>query len=189
MKIKQFTFLSCFLAIGILAEAQVTLNGVTLPAKIKQDNTELVLNGGGIRKKLFFKLYTMGLYVPAKSKNGSEIAGADKPTAVRLTITSSVINSGNMSEAIQEGFGKSLKGNTATMQAKIDAFIDIFRKEEIKEGDVYEVWYTTAEGIRGYKNGKLKGTISGLDFKKAVFGIWISDTPVDEDLKTGLLGG
>ena len=94
-----------------------------------------------------------------------------------------------MSEAIQEGFGKSLKGNTAPMQAKIDAFIDIFRKEEIKEGDVYEVWYTTAEGIRGYKNGKLKGTISGLDFKKAVFGIWISDTPVDEDLKTGLMGG
>lgn len=189
MKLNQLFFVSCFLLIAIAADAQLTLNGITLPAKVKQDNTELVLNGGGIRKKLFFKLYTGGLYLPAKSKSGNEIVNADKPVAMRLAITSGVLNSSNMSEAIQEGFGKSLKGNTAPMQAKIDAFIDIFRKEEIKEGDVFEVWYTTAEGVRGYKNGKLKGTITGLDFKKALFGIWLSDTPVDEDLKTGLLGG
>jgi hypothetical protein len=189
MKLKQFNLFSCVLLICLSAEAQITLNGVTLPAKVKSDATELVLNGGGIRKKLFFKLYTAGLYLPVKSKNANEIIAADKPTAIRLVMTSSVINSSNMSEAIQEGFGKSLKGNTAPMQAKIDAFIDIFRKEEIKEGDVFEVWYTTAEGVRGFKNGKLKGTITGLDFKKALFGIWLSDTPVDEDLKSGLLGG
>jgi len=188
MKVKSLVLLSLIL-ISFGVDAQVTLNGVTLPAKVKQENTELVLNGGGIRKKLFFKLYTAGLYVPAKSKSGSEIAAADKPTAIRLVITSSVLNSSNMSEAIQEGFGKSLKGNTAPMQAKIDAFIDIFKKDEIKEGDVFEVWYTTAEGVRGFKNGKLKGTITGLDFKKALFGIWLSEDPVDADLKTGLLGG
>jgi hypothetical protein len=189
MKLKQLSLFFCILLISLAAEAQVTLNGVTLPAKIKQDNNELVLNGGGIRKKLFFKLYTAGLYLPVKNKNASEIVTADKPTAIRLVITSTVINSGNMSEAIQEGFGKSLKGNTAPFQSKIDAFIDIFKKEEIKEGDVFEIWYTTAEGVRGYKNGKLKGTIAGFDFKKALFGIWLSDTPVDEDLKKALLGG
>jgi hypothetical protein len=189
MKIKQLTLIPCLLLICFAAEAQITLNDVTLPAKIKQDNNELVLNGGGIRKKLFFKLYTAGLYLPVKNKNAAEIVAGDKPTAIRLVITSSVLNSSNMSEAIQEGFGKSLKGNTAPMQSKIDAFIDIFKKEEIKEGDVFEVWYTSAEGVRGYKNGKLKGTIAGLDFKRALFGIWLSDTPVDEDLKKGLLGG
>jgi hypothetical protein len=189
MKFKQLNLFSCLLLLCLAAEAQLTLNGIALPAKVKQDNTELVLNGGGIRKKLFFKLYTAGLYLPVKNKNAGEIVAADKPTTIRLVITSSVINSGNMSEAIQEGFGKSLKGNTAPMQGKIDAFIDIFKKEEIKEGDVFEVWYTPTEGVRGFKNGKLKGTIAGLDFKKALFGIWLSDTPVDEDLKTGLLGG
>lgn len=168
--------------------AQLTYNGVTLPAKLKQGNTELVLNGGGIRKKLFFKLYTAGLYLPAKSKNGTELINADKPIAISMTMTSGMINSDNMSEAIQEGFEKSLKGNTAPMQSKIDEFIAIFKKEEIKEGDKFEVWYISGEGVKSYKNGTFKGTTTGLDFKKALFGIWLSDTPVDDDLKEGLLG-
>src|ERR1051325_5698547 len=92
------------------AEAQTTLLGITLPAKVKQENTELMLNGSGIRKKVFFKLYVAGLYLTAKNQNGNDIVGADKAIAIRMTITSGVINSGNMSEAIQEGFGKSLKG-------------------------------------------------------------------------------
>lgn len=172
----------------LTAQAQITLNDVTLPAKLKKDNTELTLNGGGIRKKAFFKLYTAGLYLTAKSKNASEIVAADKPVAIQLTITSGVISSSNMSEAIKEGFGKSMKGNTAPLQSKIDEFINTFKKEEIKEGDVFEIWYVPGAGVKSYKNGKLQSTIAGLDFKKALFGIWLSDTPVDEDLKKGLLG-
>ncbi len=177
------------LAAGFNTRAQVTLNGVILPASLKQGTNELVLNGGGIRKKLFFKLYTAGLYVAAKSKNGNELVNADKLIAIRMVITSGVLNSDNMSEAIQEGFSKSLKGNTAPLQPKIDAFIATFKKEAIKEGDIFELWYVPGEGVKAFKNGKLAATITGIDFKKALFGIWISDTPVDEDLKTGLLGG
>ena len=174
--------------IGFTAEAQLTLNNVTLPAKVKKDNTELLLNGGGIRKKVFFKLYTAGLYVDAKTKNGVDVVNADKPVVMRLTITSGVISSSNMSEAIEEGFKKSMKDNTAPLQAKINEFINTFKKEDIKEGDTFEIWYRPGQGIKSYKNDQLKSTIPGLDFKKALFGIWFSDTPVDEDLKKGLLG-
>lgn len=170
------------------ASAQTTLNGVTLPAKLKQENTELMLNGGGIRTKLFFKLYTAGLYVTVKSKNGNEIAAADKAVAMRLTITSGMISSDNMSEAVQEGFEKSMKGNTAPLQPKITEFMNSFKKEPIKEKDVFEMWYLPGVGVNTYKNGKLQTTISGLDFKKALFGMWLGDNPVDEDMKEGLLG-
>jgi len=172
----------------LTSTAQVTLNEVTLPAKIKQDNTELMLNGGGIRTKIFFKLYTGGLYLTAKSKNGNELVAADKAMAMRLTITSGMVDSEKMSEAIQEGFGKSLKGNTAPQQTKISEFINTFKKEAIKEGDTFELWYLPGVGVKSYKNGTLKSTIQGLDFKKALFGIWLSDEPVDSDLKDGLLG-
>lgn len=187
MKSRIINFL-LFITICFGADAQLTLNSVTLPAKIKQDNTELQLNGGGIRKKLFFKVYVAGLYVTDKSKNGNDLVAADKPMAVRLTITSSVINSSNMSDAIQEGFGKSLKGNTAPLQPQITSFIATFKKEDIKEGDVFEMWYIPGVGVKSYKNGTYKSTVTGLDFKKALFGIWLSDTPVDDDLKKGLLG-
>ncbi len=187
MKKNSLAILVC-LVITLAADAQVTLNSVTLPAKIKTDNTELILNGGGIRKKLFFKLYTAGLYLSAKSSDANSVINADHAMAMRLVITSGVISSSNMSEAIEEGFEKAMNGNTAPLQTKIDQFINTFKKEEIKQGDVFDIWYVPGEGVKSYKNGKYQSTIPGMDFKKALFGIWFSGNPVDADLKKGLLG-
>ena len=174
--------------IGLTVSAQKTLNGITLPATIKKDTTQLLLNGAGIRKKVFFKLYVAGLYLQSKTKNPNDIINGDKEMLMRLTITSGMISSSNMSEAIEEGFKKSMNGNTAPLKSQIDIFINTFKKEEIKEGDLFEIWYTPNVGVQPYKNGKLQNTIPGLDFKKAVFGIWFSTNPVDEDLKKALLG-
>ena len=93
-----------------------------------------------------------------------------------------------MSEAIQEGFEKSLKGNVAPLKAKIDAFIGTFSKEAIKEGDLFLLDYVPGTGLKAFKNGKLITTIEGEDFKKALLGIWLGSDPVDAALKTGLLG-
>ena len=38
------------------------------------------------------------------------------------------------------------------------------------------------------KNDVFKGKILGKDFKKAFFGIWLSDKPIDQKLKNDLLG-
>ena len=168
--------------------AQVTLNDVTVPGKLKVGDAELVLNGAGIRKKAFFKLYVAGLYAAKKTTNAKELVAADAPVAVRLQITSSMVSSDNMSEAIVEGFGKSTGGNTASLQKRIDTLITAFKKEAITEGNVFELKYVPKKGVETYKNGKLLTTIEGLDFKKALFGIWLSDNPVDADLKKGLMG-
>ena len=53
MKILAATILAFVLALP--TQAQVTINGVTLPATVKAGESTLSLNGGGIRKKLFFK--------------------------------------------------------------------------------------------------------------------------------------
>ena len=39
-----------------------------------------------------------------------------------------------------------------------------------------------------FKNDTLKTTVEGLEFKKALFGIWLSEDAVQDDLKEGLLG-
>lgn len=185
---KLITF--CMLVLGAWsADAQMTVNGVTLPGKVGKAGQELVLNGGGFRKKVFFKVYTAGLYLEQKSTNGAQIINDDKPMGVRLQITSSVVSSENMSESVREGFGKSLKGKTEAMKPKIDAFITTFSKDAIKEGDLFELMYEPGVGVKAYKNGKLQGTTAGLDFKKALFGIWLGADPVDADLKAALLAG
>lgn len=88
--------LVALLCIGSLAEAQITLNNVTLSGKLKTDKSELTLNGGGIRKKAFFKVYVAGLYVTAKTNNADALVNGDQEMAVRLQITSSVVSSSNL---------------------------------------------------------------------------------------------
>ncbi len=182
-----FVFAMAF-AFSPAANAQMTLNGVTLPAELTFSEQSLELNGGGIRKKYFFSLYTAGLYLSQKSKDASSIMGADETMAIRLEITSSMINSGNMSEAITEGFENSTGGNTGPVQDRVDELLKAFSSESIEIGDVFDIVYIPGTGSQTYKNGSLKSTINGLDFKKALFGVWLSDKPASTDLKKGMLG-
>ncbi len=186
MKLLATTIIALMLTLSM--QAQVTINGVTLPAKLKAGDGNISLNGGGIRKKAFFKLYVGGLYLSEKSSDAAAIVSADKPMAVKLQITSSMISSDNMSEAILEGFEASTGGKTEPLKAKITAFVNTFKKEEIKEGNVFDIIYIPGKGVESYKNGKLQGTIVGIDFKKALFGIWLGSKPADDDLKTAMLG-
>lgn len=176
------------LALTIPTQAQVTINDVTLPATMKAGDETVSLNGGGIRKKLFFKLYVGGLYLKSKTSDAKTVINSDEAMAVKLEITSSMISSENMSEAINEGFEKSTDGNTAPLKDKISKFVDTFKKSEIVEGNVFDIVYVPGTGVESYKNGKLQSTIEGLDFKKALFGIWMCDEPADEDLKQKMLG-
>lgn len=190
IKIKNMKHIIFALALvcSINAFSQLTLNGVKLPAKVKGNNSELTLNGGGVRKKAFFKVYVIGLYLGQKSKDATAIIKNNEEALVQLQITSSVVSSSNMSEAIEEGFGKSMKGNTAPLKAKIEAFINNFKKEPIKEGDVFVLDYVPGVGVKTFKNGKLLSIIEGEDFKKALFGIWLGADPIDAGVKTGMLG-
>ena len=169
--------------------AQTTIAGVTLPATLKVGNTNLVLNGGGTRVKLFMDMYVAGLYVPTKSNSGDAIAKANEAGAVRLHIVSSLVTTDRMKEAIIEGFKKSTGGKTAPLQARIDKFVQVFSLEPIVKGNEFDITYSPEEGTKAYKGGKLLQTIEGADFKTALWGIWLGNDPVDKNLKEGMLGG
>ncbi len=183
------TIMTLLLTVFLLqGQAQITLNNVTLPATLNYAEKDLTLNGGGIRTKLIFKLYTAGLYMDAKSSDAKAIINSDKTMAIRMVITSNKINSNNMSEAIEEGFSKSTNGNNAVIQNKIDELIKTFSADPIKVGNIFDLVYVPGTGVQSYKNGELKTTIKGLEFKKALYGIWLSENPVGSELKKGLLG-
>jgi hypothetical protein len=169
--------------------AQTTINGVTLSPKIAPSKTELILNGGGVRTKFFMKVYVAGLYLQAKTNKPKEIIEADKPMAVRLYIISNLMTSANMATAIREGFEKSTKGNVAPFKKEIDLICTVFQSDPIKVGDLFEIYYVPGIGVQCNKNGKdFKVNLKGMAFKKALFGIWFSEDPVDENLKKGMLG-
>ena len=161
--------------------------GVKVPDSITAGKTKLVLNGAGTRTKFFMKMYVGALYLAEYSSSPDKIIEADKPMAISLYITSSLITSERMEEATREGFHNSTGGNTAPIADAIEKFISVF-KEKISENDVYELVYLPGQGVEVLKNSSLKVTIKGLEFKKALFGIWLCDKPAQKSLKKEMLG-
>lgn len=165
------------------------VGGINMPETLAAGSSDtLLLNGAGIRTKFFIKAYVGGLYLKKKGGDANAIINADEPMAIRLHMISKLITGEKMEDATREGFQNSTNGNIAPIKDKIEKFIAVF-KDGIKINDVYDIIYTPAEGIKVYKNKELKATAAGLDFKKALFGIWLCNKPADKDLKNAMLSG
>ena len=170
-----------------LSTQAVEIGGVKLPESLAVKAQSLALNGAGVRSKFFMDIYAAGLYLTEASQEASVIMAQDKPMALRLHITSGLLSAEKMETATREGFEKSTGGNTAPLQTTIDAFIETF-KDGIVENDVFDFVYAPETGVNVFKNGELKNNVKGLEFKKALFGIWVGEDAVSDDLKSGLLG-
>ena len=163
------------------------IGGIEMPNKLKVENTELILNGAGLREKWFLDLYVGGLYLTKKTKNAIPIMNSKEDMAIRLHIVSSLITSKKMKNATMEGFENATKYNITPIKKEIDQFIAVF-KDEIKENDIFEMVYTDSIGTTILKNGKSSAIIKGLKFKKALFGIWLCNDPAQDSLKEKMLG-
>jgi len=183
---KILVLLFAALTIGSVAQAR-QYGDVSIPDELEAGGTKLVLNGAGFRSKFFMKMYLGGLYLKQGSGDATAIVGADEPMLIKLHIVSGKITSKRMTDAINEGFEKSAGGNLAALADEIARFKSFFA-EEIKVDDIFDISYVPGEGISVSRNGSLSGTIPGMNFKQAVFGIWLGDDPADKGLKQKMLG-
>jgi hypothetical protein len=172
----------------IYAQKQIIFDGVTIPRTIKFENKTLQLNGAGSRSKMWVEVYIQALYLSELSQDPKEIINSDTEMSIRIEVTSAIVSSGRLRRAIQNGFESSAPEKIAELKPKMLEFNNMML-EEITKGDVFELTYNPAEkSVWVLKNNVLKGKVAGFEFKKALFGIWLSDKPVDQDLKNSLLG-
>lgn len=157
-----------------------------LPTVLDSGGTKLVLNGSGARSKYYMKMYMAGLYLTKPSKDAKAIVAADEPMALRLEITSGMVTQEKLLESLDEGFEKSTGGKTEPLRKEIDAFRKALAGK-INKGDVIDLVYLPGRGVNIAQNGKQLGLAPRLEFKQALFGIWLSDNPADATLKRGLL--
>jgi hypothetical protein len=168
--------------------AQTTINGVNVEKSLTVESEEMMLNGAGMREKLWYDLYVGALYLKAKNTDSKQIVMADQPMAIVLDITDENVTQSKMKEAVIEGFEESCTNSERKkIKSEIDQFIGFF-SEAIVSGDHFEIVYLPGKGTMVSKNGKDLGAIKGMDFKKGLFGIWLGDYPADDDLKEAMLG-
>jgi len=166
-----------------------TIGGVNLEETFKAGDTSLILNGAGIREKFFADIYVAGLYLKEKSSDYKQIMAQDESMVIKIKIVSSLITAERFKEACEEGFERTTNGNTKPLRSQIDLAYTAFA-QKFNVGDIFDLVYIKGVGTNFYKNGKLITKVDGLDFKAALFGIWIIDKPShkNEKLRRGMLG-
>ena len=169
-----------------IAEAK-EVAGINVPSTMNANGASLNLNGAGLREKFFIDVYVGALYLGQKTSDAAKVINSEEPMAIKLHMLRDV-DGEKMANANREGFENATGGNTAPIKSEIDSFLAVFGSEA-SEGNVYDMVYIPGKGLEVYVNNKLTSTIKGAAFKKALFGIWLSDNPAQESLKDDMLGG
>ncbi len=167
--------------------AQIRVGKAVLPYEENFGDTDLKLNGAGMREMLWIDLYAGGLYLQNNSSDPKAILDADETMAIKLNIVSGFVTQKKMIKAVRDGFQKATFGNTKPLDKRINEFIKFFSEPIVKK-DVFDIVYIKDKGVVAYKNKKELGTIKGRDFKYALFKIWLGDQPASEGIKLGMLG-
>ncbi|WP_371374522.1 chalcone isomerase family protein [Thalassotalea aquiviva] len=146
----------------------------------------LILNGVGIREKWVFDVYSAALYLTKVNHQANYIIDANETMVIELKMLRDV-DGKSMAEAIHQGFTSALNNDLTSLENKINTFLQVFGNEAVK-GNVYTLAYSPEIGTQININGKLVSTIEGLDFKQALYAIWLGKDPAQDSLKNNLLG-
>ena len=173
---------ACALPVSALEVA-----GVKLADKSRVGAEELVLNGAGIRTRVFFKVYVGALYLTEKKSAAAEALAQKGAKRVSLTLLRDL-----SAQQLNEAFEKGIHANNSAaeveaMKPRIAELLSLFT--DGKEGDVILIDFLPESGTAVTLNAAVKGKpIPGEDFYRALLRIWLGDKPVDDDLKNTMLG-
>ena len=163
-------------------------DGVSFPQQIQAHGETLTLNGLGLRKATIFgiKVYVGALYVAHPTGDAAAILNSQQAAEVELRFVFHV-TAGQLRDAWQEGFQKSAGAELPQLQSRIAQLNGWM--QSVGSGQRMTFLRIPGVGIQYSLDGAVKGTISGDDFAKAFFAIWLGSSPPSPELRAGLLGG
>ncbi|MBT3012693.1 MAG: chalcone isomerase family protein [Candidatus Thiodiazotropha sp. (ex Lucina aurantia)] len=181
--------ITCLLMTCMMTIQAREIAGISLPEQIvrEADNATLVLNGAGIRKKVFFKIYLASLYLQQSTSDIAEVIDVDRPARVQMQILYSEIEKEKFVEGWNDGFSANL--SPEKLQAvgdRLDQFNAMF--QTLQKGDLISLDYMPGKGTVVTIKGVEKGVIPGGDFYQALLMVWLGDSPISKSLKQELLG-
>lgn len=172
------------------AAPAVELAGVSYAPTASVGNTQLALNGAGIRYKAVFKVYTAGLYLSTKATTPDAVYSAAGPKRMQIAMLRDIdanelgklFTDGMQKNASREEFGKSIPGTLKLAEL-------FAAKKRLVAGDSFTVDYLPGSGTVISINGKAAAEpIAEPVFFTALMKIWLGANPADWQLKDALLG-
>ena len=171
-------------AIGQASAVEVA--GVQLEPVVTVNSQQLKLNGYGIRKKFFVKVYIGSLYTAKRLTTASEALQYGGGKLIRMNFLHSKVEK----EKIIEAFSEGLANNSPELIGSPDVrkFLSLFTVDFVK-GDIVDLIMSADGSVAAVHNGKPLGSISSTKLAKGVLAIYLGEKPADDSLKKGMLGG
>jgi hypothetical protein len=159
--------------------------GVNVAPTVSVRQKTLALNGVGIRKKLFIKVYIGSLYTERKVTTPAQLLADPGEKLIRMNFVYKKVEK----EKIVEVFAEGLSNNSPTLRWSADAkaFLSWF-KADFVAGDTVDISISPDGTVSATHNGKVLGAFRNPDVARAVLLIWFGEKPADGSLKKGMLG-
>lgn len=163
----------------------IEVAGVNLPDTVEISGQQLQLNGYGIRKKYFFKIYVGSLYTAQKATTTAQVVDARGGKLLRMNFLYSKIEK----EKIVGGFAEGIKKNSPELvdDPAVIKFLGLFDADFI-EGNQVDLAISADNQVSASHNGRNLGTIQSAKLAKAILLIYLGNEPADDDMKEGMLG-
>jgi Chalcone isomerase-like len=159
--------------------------GVNVAPTVSSHQKTLTLNGAGIRKKLFIKVYVGSLYTERKVTTPAQLLADPGEKLIRMSFVHKKVEK----EKIVESFSEGLSNNSPIVRwsANAKAFLSWFTSDFVA-GDTVDISVSPDGTVSATHNGKVLGTLRDPAVAQAVLLIWFGEKPADGGLKKGMLG-
>jgi len=176
-----------FFAIPGVFAAEVA--GFKIDDQVKVGAGDLMLNGAGLRSKLFIKVYIGALYVSEKSASPAALLDATTPRRMTMRMLRD-IDADTLYGALLDGLkDNNSEAELAALKVQTEQFAEIMKKiGTARNGDTVTLDFT-GDGVTVGFNGTARGKVASSAFARALLKVWLGDNPVDSSLKKALLGG
>jgi hypothetical protein len=182
------------LAIAIVGLAAVAsaaeVGGIRVDERTSLGASEIVLNGAGLRKRAFFKVYVAGLYLTEKTASPRDVLALGGPKRLSITLLRN-ISTRELVDALRDGICRnSSPEEQLAVKGRIDGLVaDLLAVPQGRKGDVLTVDWLPDDGTLVALNGEAKShAIPGEDVYRALLKVWLGDNPTSAGLKKALLG-
>ncbi|BAL23597.1 chalcone isomerase family protein [Azoarcus sp. KH32C] len=172
------------------AQATTDVAGIGFDDATTVAGQSLALNGAGLRTRMVFKVYAIGLYLPQRAGNLAAILSAPGAKRIRL-VTLRDLDAEQFVGGLLEGLKKNhTPQELASLQPSIDAFRNIMLSlKETPKGTQVLLDSIPGSGTRLTVGGTRRGDdIPNEGFYPALLRIWLGEHPADDELKQALLG-
>ena len=173
------------LAPGPVAATSVRVEGSEFSRSVTLDGSRLFLKGTSLQRYLLVvKGYAGAFYLPADTPANQALGPVPKYLVLEYKVS---ISAADFAEATTRMIQQAVDAKTfASLEDRLNALNALYA--DVKPNDRYSLYYHPNRGTQLALNGKVAGTLPGLDFAKSLFGVWLGEKPIDPDFRDRLLG-